>query len=287
VSFNKTMPAPERNHPCFYAESKKSFGRIHLPVAPSCNIQCAYCRRDNDCLNENRPGVTSSVISPQQALYRLERVLEQMPFISVAGIAGPGDAFCEPGLTLDTFKLIRSKDLKIALCVSTNGANLIEYIPNLRDLKVQFITVTINAIDPGIGAILYKKVKTPGGIKGGTEGAGWLIDRQMRAVSMLKSSRFTVKINSVIVPGVNDSHIPFLAKRMQSLGADLMNLIPLIPLPATDLAEFDPPHPAEIKRLRSLAGQYVPQMYHCGRCRSDAAGLLDSGHIPFGHRQKK
>lgn len=270
------IPASERNHPCFYSESRGRFGRIHLPVAPSCNIQCAYCRQDHDCLHENRPGVTSGVISPEEALGRLEKALEKMPFISVAGIAGPGDAFCEPELTLETFERIRRKGLKIAFCVSSNGLNILDHIQSLIELKVHFVTVTINTIDPGIGTILIKKVNTPHGTIIGREAAQLLIDKQIEAVSFLKAAHFIVKVNSVIVPGVNDHHIPFLAKRMQGLGVDLMNLIPLIPLRGTSMAGFDPPPPAEIKKLRKLAVQYVPQMRHCQRCRSDASGMLDS-----------
>jgi nitrogen fixation protein NifB len=90
------MLALAHNHPCFCAESKGHFGRIHLPVASHCNIHCAYCRRDHDCLHENKPGVTKGGISPEEALERLEKVLIEMPYITVAGIAGPGDAFCKP-----------------------------------------------------------------------------------------------------------------------------------------------------------------------------------------------
>lgn len=114
----------ERNHPCLFEESSGRFGRIHLPIAPSCNIQCAYCRRDHDCLHENRPGVTNGVICSEAALDRLERAFKKILNISVAGIAGPGDAFCEPELTLQTFELIRKKNLKIAHCVSSNGLKI-------------------------------------------------------------------------------------------------------------------------------------------------------------------
>ncbi len=275
----KILSASERSHPCFYSESKGRFGRIHLPVAPSCNIQCAYCRRDCDCPHENRPGATSGVLSPEEALDRLEKALEEMPFISVAGIAGPGDAFCEPELALETFARIRTKGLKTALCVSTNGLNVVDHVPSLVELNVRFVTVTINAIDPGIGKILHEKVKTGRGSIEGREASEWLIDKQMEAVSALKAARIVVKVNSVVVPGVNDRHIPILAKRMQGLGVDLMNLVPLIPLPGTAMAELSPPHPAEMKKLRKLAGKYVPQMHHCQRCRSDAAGLLDASPL--------
>ena len=30
------------NHPCFNAEARHKTGRIHLPVAPKCNVQCNF-----------------------------------------------------------------------------------------------------------------------------------------------------------------------------------------------------------------------------------------------------
>ena len=62
-------------HPCFSAQAHFRYGRIHLPVAPRCNIRCGYCDRRYDCANESRPGVTSEVISPEAALDRVERAL--------------------------------------------------------------------------------------------------------------------------------------------------------------------------------------------------------------------
>jgi len=57
-------------HPCFNGAVKGSYGRVHLPVAPRCNIRCNYCNRKYDCVNESRPGVTSALLSPvQQARY--------------------------------------------------------------------------------------------------------------------------------------------------------------------------------------------------------------------------
>ncbi len=82
-----------RSHPCFNADAKGKFGRVHLPVAPKCNIKCNFCDRKYDCVNESRPGVTSTILSPEQAGIYMQRVLEKEPRISVAGIAGPGDPF--------------------------------------------------------------------------------------------------------------------------------------------------------------------------------------------------
>ena len=75
-------------HPCFNDESRHRFGRVHLPVAPKCNVQCNFCDRRFDCANESRPGVTSAVLAPGQALAYLDRVCGTSMRISVVGIAG-------------------------------------------------------------------------------------------------------------------------------------------------------------------------------------------------------
>jgi nitrogen fixation protein NifB len=271
------MILPEsRLHPCFFSEAKGAYGRIHLPVAAGCNIQCAYCMRDYDCLNENRPGVTKEVITPEEALTRLEMALDEMPYLSVAAIAGPGDAFHDPETTLKTFELIRRKNPSISLCVSTNGLNTGEYILRLKELDVRFVTITINAIDPSIGAAIYKWVDHNNVRLYGKNGARRLIENQLEAIALLKNHHFTVKINTVVIPGVNDDHIPFLAKRVGMMGVDLMNLIPLIPVKGSDMEGIPSPGKDIMHRLRKAAGAFIPQMHHCARCRSDAAGLLGS-----------
>lgn len=270
-----TVSADRVRHPCFYARDRHAFGRIHLPVARSCNIQCGYCRRDHDCAHENRPGVTRQVMSPGEAVQYLEQALEAMPHICVAGIAGPGDAFCDPEATLETLGLIRKKFPDLSFCVSTNGLNISPYVEDLKALAVGFVTVTINALDPGIGSRLVKAVRLDGQTWAGDRGAAVLIRQQVDAVERLKSAGCRVKVNTVVVPGINDHHCLFIARRMAALGVDIMNLLPLMPLEGTDMAALHPPGPGLMERLRSAAGRSLPQMRHCRRCRADAVGCLD------------
>ena len=75
-----------REHPCF-GPHKHNKGRIHLPVAPGCNIECRFCDRKIN-KTECRPGVTSAVIKPEDAALYVRRALERCPEISVVGIAG-------------------------------------------------------------------------------------------------------------------------------------------------------------------------------------------------------
>ncbi|MCL0036811.1 hypothetical protein M1N52_01270 [Thermodesulfovibrionales bacterium] len=100
------------NHPCFNVKVRGSHGRMHLPVAPRCNIQCKYCDRKYDCVNESRPGVTSAVLTPMQAIIYLDFIFEKTKNISVVGIAGPGDPFATPEETMETLRLVRENTLK-------------------------------------------------------------------------------------------------------------------------------------------------------------------------------
>ena len=53
----QTMTIEEKtaNHPCYSCGSAQKNARMHLPIAPKCNIQCNYCVRKFDCSNESRP----------------------------------------------------------------------------------------------------------------------------------------------------------------------------------------------------------------------------------------
>ncbi|HBF37689.1 MAG TPA: nitrogen fixation protein NifB [Firmicutes bacterium] len=267
----------ERNiftHPCFNQDARHQFGRIHLPVAPKCNIQCNYCNRKYNCANENRPGVTTATLNPNQAMLYLEKVVTQDSRIAVVGIAGPGDPFANPVETLKTLRMVREKYPQMLLCVSTNGLNLNPYISELINLQVSHVTVTINAIDPVIGAKIYSWVRDGKVIYRGQKGAEVILERQLDAVRSLKQAGMIVKINTLIIPEINDQHLPEVASKMAALGADIMNCIPLLPTKDTVFEEILEPSAAQVQKIRTQVKAYLPQMEHCTRCRADAVGLL-------------
>lgn len=262
------------NHPCFNKEAKGTCGRIHLPVAPRCNIQCNYCNRKYDCVNESRPGVTCSVLSPKQALSYLDYVVQRNSEIKVVGIAGPGDPMANPEETLETFRLIREKYPEMLLCLSTNGLNLEPYIDDLVALNVSHVTVTVNALDPKIGEKVYAWIRYGKRVLKASEGVPLLIEKQMESIRRLKAADILVKVNTIILPGINDHHIPEIAKKMAEMNVDILNCIPLFPSKGTQFEDMKQPGCFEIEEIRSQAAEYLPQMRHCSRCRADAVGLL-------------
>jgi len=268
------MKMPIEKHPCFNDASRHTFGRLHLPVAPKCNIQCNYCNRKFDCMNENRPGVTSKLLSPHQALQYLDKAVELSPNISVVGIAGPGDPFANPEETMETLRLVRANYPEMLLCVATNGLNVLPYIDELAELQVSHVTITINAVDPEIGAEIYAWVRHRKKMYRDTNAASILLENQLDALRKLKEKGVTAKVNCIIIPGVNDQHVVEVAKTVAGLGADIFNCLPYYSTAETVFENIPEPHPELVQAIQRETGAYLPQMKHCARCRADAVGII-------------
>lgn len=262
-----------RNHPCFSPGACHSYSRIHLPVAPRCNIQCNYCNRRFDCHNECRPGVTSRVVKPQEALKLVKKAVEKMPHLRVVGVAGPGDPLANDE-TFEALKLIHERYPELTLCLSTNGLLISEKITEILDAGVRFVTVTVNAVDPEVGRKIYSWVINGREILRGREAAEVLIAKQLKGISELVEEGAIVKVNTIVCPTVNDQHIPEVAKRIRELGVHVMNIAPLIPVGGTPFADLNPPTAENLDMLREACGAYVRQIWHCRQCRSDAVGFI-------------
>jgi len=262
------------NHPCFNDKVRHLYGRVHLPVAPRCNVQCNFCNRKYDCVNESRPGVTSGILSPEQAMIYLNQVLAIKKNISVVGIAGPGDAFANPEDSLETLRLVREKYPDMILCVATNGLNLEPYTEQLAKVKVSHVSVTVNAVDPAIAEKIYSWVRDGKRVLRAEQGAEILLEKQLSGIRALKKSGVAVKINSIILPGINDHHMEDIAAKMAELKVDILNCIPYYPNEGAYFKDMKEPSPEMVASVRKAAGKHIKQMHHCTRCRADAVGLL-------------
>jgi len=266
-----------KNHPCFDGAGRHSAARIHLPVAAKCNVQCNFCNRKNDCLNESRPGVTSALLSPPDALRYLEAVCEKIEAktpVTVVGVAGPGDPFTTPDGTLATLRLVREKYPDKILCAATNGLNLAPYAKALADLRVSHVTVTVNAVKPETGAKIYAWVRREPKVYRGVDGAKVLLEGQAEGIRALSDLGIIVKINTVIIPGINETEAGEAAKWAAALGAKIQNCIPLMHVEATPFEIIPVPTTELMVKVREEAAAFLPQMSHCARCRADAAGLI-------------
>ncbi|MBC3796472.1 radical SAM protein [Acetobacterium tundrae] len=254
-------------HPCFGAQKNK--GRIHLPVCQACNIECKFCERKiNDY--ENRPGVSSVIITPEEAIESIKRALELCSDITVAGIAGPGDTLASEG-AIQTFQLVKERYPELLKCMSTNGLLLNERAEELIALGIDTLTVTVNAVDPKIQAKIISGIHYHGKKYSGEEAAKILIRNQLEGIKKITTAGIVVKVNTVLIMEINRAHIKEVAKAVSKAGASMYNIIPLIP--QHELANCIEPECSDIDGARQEAEEYIDVFRHCQRCRADAIGV--------------
>ncbi|MFT3951515.1 MAG: nitrogenase component 1 [Oscillospiraceae bacterium] len=270
----KTIEEKNAAHPCFNCGAHKN-ARMHLPVAPKCNIQCNYCVRKYDCPNESRPGVTTEVLSPAPALEKYKVVKAKVPNLTVVGIAGPGDALANFPQLKETLTLLREYDPQVTFCLSTNGLMLPLYAQELIDLGVSHITVTMNAVDAEIGAKIYSHVDFMGMRMTGVAGASVLLANQLAGLTYLTARGIVCKVNVVTLKGINDTHIEAISEKAKALGVYVLNIMPHIPVEGSAFENLDTMNNKEINTLRQKCAINIKQMYHCRQCRADAIGMLD------------
>ena len=280
-------PAPElpadvlakvKDHPCYSEEAHHHFARMHVAVAPACNLQCHYCNRKFDCANESRPGVVSERLTPAEAVRKVLAVAAEVPQLSVVGIAGPGDPLANPEATFATLEGIRAAAPDLRLCLSTNGLELPAHAERLAAVGVNHVTVTLNAIDPEVAQRIYAWIVWEGRKLRGREAARILVQKQLEGIARLRDLGVLCKVNSVVIPGVNDAHLLAVSRAAKTLGAFVHNVMPLLSAPEHGthygLTGQRGPTAQELEAVQRACEGNAKLMRHCRQCRADAVGLL-------------
>ena len=262
-----------RRHPCFNGEAHARFGRIHLPVSPACNIQCRFCKRGFNKI-EQRPGVSACLLTPAEALATVGKALELCPQITVAGIAGPGDTLATDH-ALNTFRLIHQAYPHLINCLSTNGLLLAQRAEEAAAAGVRTITVTMNAASVDTLAKICSYIIYQGQTLTGVAAARQLLLNQLDGIRQATALDIAIKVNTVLIPGVNDGEAGEVAKLAAAAGADFINVIPLIP--QHELSHIAAPDCGQLNTAREAAEKYLPVFRHCRQCRADACGIPGSG----------
>lgn len=256
-------------HPCFNEKMHDKVGRAHVPVAPKCNIYCNFCTRDLKNDTEDRPGVASCVMKPDDAIKHIKEVTAEGP-ISVVGVAGPGDSLANEE-TLEFFEKLKDTNDDLIRCMSTNGLLLPKYADKLAELGVNSVTVTVNAIDPDIAKDIYTFINYEGEIIKGREAVEILIKNQLEGIEKAAANGLIIKVNSVLIPGLNDEHIVEIAREVKKRGASMMNILPLIPL--NKMKDYNRPDCAMMEKVRDEVEEILPVFRACTQCRADAYGI--------------
>jgi len=266
------ITAIKDEHPCFSGEAHDRVGRIHLPVAPQCNIQCNFCEHKM-CTDIQHPGWATRLLSVVEAFDLIKSVVsERQAYDFVVGVAGPGDALAN-AQTFQTLALIHRHYPQIVTCLCTNGLLLEDKLEEMIEAGVRALTVTVNASDSRVGKNIYSWAKYRGTIYRGEKAAALLIEKQFSGIRQAIAAGLCLKVNTVLIPGVNDEHLPELARRLREAGVELMNIMPLIP--SGKMKDLPAPTCDELGKARQDCEEVIPQFCHCEQCRADVIFLPD------------
>ncbi|MDR3217251.1 MAG: radical SAM protein [Clostridiaceae bacterium] len=254
-------------HPCF-GEKQSGNGRVHMPVAGMCNIACRFCRRAFN-VSEQRPGVAERLMTAEEAVARVGEAKALCKELTVAGIAGPGDALASAE-SLKALRLIHERYPELILCISTNGLLLPSVAEELKAVGVRSVTVTVNGVNPATVTKIVSEIRFDGKVFTGERAAEILIANQLDGIRAAKEFA-AVKVNTVLIPGINDDGIGETARAVGEAGAILLNVIPLIP--EHEFAQISPPDCDMLSKAREEVEKYLPVFRHCARCRADACGV--------------
>lgn len=267
-------------HPCFSNQAHGKYGRLHIPCAPKCNLNCAFCGRGLDEGERHLPGRTMRIVRPEEVRAYVAERLALHPEITVLGIAGPGEPLFNPE-TFQALEILKQAFPEYPLCLGTNGYFLPEHASCLQKLGVQTVTVTVNTLNPSVSAKLNPRIIGEDGDRlSGADAGARLIHRQLAGIERSVASGMTVKVNSVYIPGINDGEMDDIAVAVSERGAQIMNVLPL--RPAGRLSHLQAPLPVEIHAVRKRLEKIIPQFYCCTQCRADACGIPGGEEVTSG-----
>lgn len=259
-------------HPCMNEKLHSKIARMHLPVAPLCNTSCGYCERGcRSSIEEcQMPGVCEKIVSPAEAVNFVTPFLNKYGKNSIIGIAGPGDPLANEE-TFDTISLLKENFPDIRLCLCTNGLNLPDNISRLKASGIKHMSVTLNGISPEIVNKIYRYIKLDGKKVMGTDASVTLIRNQLKGIEMAVQAGLFVKVNTVVIPAINDFHLVEIAKKSADLGAGIMNIMPLIP--GGMFKYYRRPTTQEMQQHYQDCGEFISVFKKCKQCRADAVGI--------------
>ncbi|WP_455714216.1 NifB/NifX family molybdenum-iron cluster-binding protein [Anaerosporobacter sp.] len=266
-------------HPCF---NNYDFHNaiIHLPIASESNINSNYSLHQSICSGDVCSDAVNTVLTPYEAMERLLEAKKSMPNLTVAAIAGPGEALANFEVLKESARLIRQTSPETLLCLSTNGLMLPVYANHLISLGFNYVTVTVNTISPEIGANIYNYITYLGHRYYGVEGANILLQNQISGISYLASMGISVRMNIEVVKGINDSEIKEIVYAAKECGCKMTNILQKVTSGEGNPSGLEAYTGDGLSDLRKECESILPQSYYCKPCNSTTMETLNS-RIPI------
>lgn len=165
---------------------KDNFGRVHnylrISLTERCNLRCFYCMPEDGVeLSEK-----SNVLSHEEIIHLAKEFVK----LGVNKIRLTGG---EPLVKKNVEKIIRElAALPVQLSMTTNGILLDRYLPLLKECNVNNLNISLDTLDREQFNYMTRRD---------------YYDRVMANIFQSISQGFQVKINAVLMKGINDSEL--------------------------------------------------------------------------------
>lgn len=163
-----------------------SFGRVHdylrISLTDNCNFRCFYCMPEEDY--DFTPA--SRLMQPDEILHLAKIFVEQgLKKIRLTG--------GEPLVRKDAAEIITALGgLPVELVITTNGTRIAELLPTLIGAGIKTINISLDTLQPEKFLVITRRD----------------LFHQVRSnIELLLQHKITVKINMVVMKGLNDNEI--------------------------------------------------------------------------------
>lgn len=172
---------------------------LRISITDRCNLRCVYCMPEQ--------GVA---LSPKDELLSFEEIWRVAQAAHALGFRKFRVTGGEPLVVKNVLVFLqglRRVTGDATLCLTTNGTLLGDYIDDLRDIGVSRINISLDTLDP----VRFNRLARRDGLP-----------KVLAAIERAAAAGFErVKVNAVIVPGVNEDDLVPIAGLAERLPIDV------------------------------------------------------------------
>ncbi len=178
---------------------RRPLQNLRLSVTDRCNLRCSYCMPE-----ENYTWLDKSRILTFEEIAQLVDVFTALGVDRVR-ITG-GEPLLRQDLP-DLVALLADKPALRDLAMTTNGVLLPRHAQALRDAGLRRVTVSLDSLDPATFRLLANRDD---------------LDRALAGIAAAREVGFeSIKIDTVVIAGVNDGELPALVEFARDQGAEI------------------------------------------------------------------
>lgn len=166
----------------------RTFKTLRVSLLNTCNLACVYCCCGNEDSKENYRNGKNEVLSASDLLGLIEKLHHQLQLTTVRLTGGEPLLYRQLPELVKGIRALGIDELKL----TTNGLLLEHMAPALKDAGISAINVSLDAIDPEVYHLMSRRHD---------------LSRTLKGIEAAQKLGIDVKINSVVMKGLNDTQI--------------------------------------------------------------------------------